>query len=178
MEPAQEADNRSLLRGVDPALGRRPGVQPLATMNPALRLTSRSLTGLYHLSLCVLVFALCGLRSAAADQATGAIQGRVFNAATGKALANARVTVQGGNLTAVTDEIGAYRVAGVPAGPARISVAFVGMQSVSATLNILADGTVQREFELALLGTPEAGLGRGDDTVKLSAFTVVAEIAR
>lgn len=148
---------------------------PFAKMNPALRLTSRSLIGLFHLWLGVMMVALIGQRSVAADNATGAIEGRVFNAATGKALANARVAVQGGTLTAVTDEIGSYRVAGVPAGPARISVAFVGMQTVSATLNVPADGTVQREFELALLGAPDASIGRGDETVKLSAFTVVAD---
>lgn len=107
-----------------------------------------------------------------AQPSSGSIEGRVFNAATGHALAHARVSVEGTSREAVTDETGSYRLDGVPAGPARVSVAYVGMQTASAALNVPAGAAVQREFELSLAGTPDRAAG---ETVKLDAFTVVAD---
>ena len=48
--------------------------------------------------------------------ATGTIEGRVFNAATGSSLANARVVIEGTTREVLTDETGSYRLTGVPAG--------------------------------------------------------------
>lgn len=107
-----------------------------------------------------------------AQPSSGVIEGRVFNAATGNALANARVTIEGMSREAVTDETGSYRLAGVPAGPARVSVAYVGMQTATAALNVPAGAAVQREFELMLVGATDKAAG---ETVKLDAFTVVAD---
>ena len=56
-----------------------------------------------------------------AQPATGVIEGRVFNAATSSALANARVTLEGTNREVITDEAGSYRLPGVPAGEARLN---------------------------------------------------------
>ena len=53
---------------------------------------------------------------------TGTITGRVLNEATGQYLSNAEITIVGTNLTANSEEGGYYRVLGVPAGEARISV--------------------------------------------------------
>ncbi len=107
---------------------------------------------------------------AAIAQSTGTIEGRVFNAATGSALVNAQVTIEGTARQATTDDSGSYRLAGVPAGEARLGVAYAGMERESATVNVPAGGAVQREFELRLLGTGGAG-----EVVKLDAFNVVAD---
>jgi len=107
---------------------------------------------------------------AASAQSTGTIEGRVFNASTGSALVNARVTIEGTTRQVTTDDSGSYRLAGVPAGEARLSVAYAGMERESATVNVPAGGAVQREFELRLAGTPRPG-----DVVKLDAFNVVAD---
>jgi len=109
-----------------------------------------------------------------AQVSTGVVEGRVFNAASGNALVNARVTIEGISREAITDESGSYRFAGVPAGTANIRVLYLGMESQAATVQVPAGGSVAREFELQLdrgggsAGTPDA-------TVKLDAFRVVAD---
>ncbi|MBM3854233.1 MAG: carboxypeptidase-like regulatory domain-containing protein, partial [Verrucomicrobia bacterium] len=107
-----------------------------------------------------------------AQSASGVIEGRVYNAATGTALVNARVTLEGTSRTVITDEAGAYRFAGVPAGDARLAVSYIGMAAQAATVNVPAGGTVQREFELVLVG---ARPGAAADVVRLDAFRVIAD---
>ncbi len=108
-----------------------------------------------------------------AQSGSGAIEGRVFNAATGSALINARITLEGTSREAITDEGGAYRFGNVPAGPARINVSYLGMAPQSATVNVPAGGSVQREFELALAGASRASAA--GEAVQLEAFTVVVD---
>jgi len=112
----------------------------------------------------------------AAQQApTGTIEGRVYNAATGRALENARVTFEGTARDATTDESGSYRISGVPSGPARVRVAYVGMRTANVGLEILPGAVVQREFELFLVGTSTVADQTGGETVRLDAFSVVAD---
>ncbi len=111
--------------------------------------------------------------TAAAQSATGVIEGRVFNAATGSALANARVSVEGSSREAITDAGGEYRFAGVPAGSAQISVSYVGMAPQKAVVSVPAGGAVRREFELELDRSGRASAA--GEAVKLDAFTVVAD---
>ena len=61
------------------------------------------------------VAAMAESRSAAAARA-GSIEGRVKNAVTGTYLNNARITIAGTNLLALTDPSGRFRITGVPAG--------------------------------------------------------------
>lgn len=111
-----------------------------------------------------------------AQPALGVVEGRVFNAATGNSLVNARVTVEGTTREAATDESGSYRLTGVPAGAARLSVSYVGMRAQSAAVNVPAGGTVQREFELTLTGNAApSAKPAGGEMVKLDAFSVVAD---
>ena len=108
-----------------------------------------------------------------AQSATGAIEGRVFNAATGSALVNARITLDGTDRMVISDEAGAYRITGVPAGEARLSVSYLGMAPQKATVSVAAGSVARHEFELVFdrAGrTPTAG-----ETVKLDAFTVVED---
>lgn len=109
----------------------------------------------------------------AAETATGVIEGRVFNATSGLALANARVTLEGTTREAITDEAGGFRLAAVPAGESRLAVTYVGMERQVVTVQVPAGRTVQREFELSLEGAakpPAPG-----EVVQLGAFTVLAD---
>ena len=112
--------------------------------------------------------------SSAQSPATGTIEGRVFNAATGNSLVNARVSLEGTTREVITDESGSYRFPGVPAGPARLNVFYVGMERAMVTVNVPAGSAVQREFELRLEGSHRAATAAGE-TVKLDAFTVVVD---
>jgi len=103
--------------------------------------------------------------------AVGVIEGRVFNAATGSTLANARVTVDGSAREAFTDDAGAFRLTGVPSGPARVSVTYLGMEPQRAEVMVAAGAEARRDFELQLARA--GGAPAADRTVKLDAFNVV-----
>ena len=121
-----------------------------------LRLTPRSL----------LAAALC-VASASAQPAPGVLEGRVFNATGGVALRNAVVSIEGLERRAVTDDGGAYRLPGVPAGRVRVEVSYLGFAAQTATLEIPPGTAVTRDFELR----PRAG----EQPVRLGEFTVVAD---
>ncbi|MSU51746.1 MAG: hypothetical protein EXS37_22095 [Opitutus sp.] len=108
-----------------------------------------------------------------AQPANGSIEGRVFNAATGRALVNARITLAGTAREAITDEGGAYRFGNVPAGEARLNVVYLGLEPQTATVNVPAGGAVRREFELGREGGSRAAVS--GETIKLDAFTVVED---
>src|SRR5688500_17949721 len=64
-----------------------------------------------------------------AHSPSGVVEGRVFNAANGNALVNARVTLEGTSREAITDESGSFRIAGVPAGSTTLRAFYLGMTS-------------------------------------------------
>ncbi|MGC4073004.1 MAG: TonB-dependent receptor [Nibricoccus sp.] len=111
---------------------------------------------------------LCGLASsvAAADEAFGEVQGRVFNASAGTALRNARVVVEGSRKETFTDEIGNYHLYDVPVGPARVTVSYAGLESQTTSVQVAAGQTTQQDFDLKV---PSA-----DSVIELEAFTVSA----
>jgi hypothetical protein len=100
----------------------------------------------------VLVFAVAALMAMPlrAQNAAGVIEGRVFNASTGSALVNARVALEGAGREVITDEAGSFRLTGVPAGPARISVSYLGMAPQKATVSVASGVEARRDFELVL----------------------------
>lgn len=103
----------------------------------------------------------------------GIIEGRVFNAATGLALANAKVSVVGQAREVKTDETGTYRIANVGAGTVEIAVQYLGLDPQTASVTVPSGGRVQREFELTRIG-----VGRKSDTgdvVRLETFKVVED---
>jgi len=108
--------------------------------------------------------------SAAISQATGTLEGRVFNAATGAALVNARVSIDGSARKTITDATGSFRLGDVPAGDARVAVTYIGMERETATVSVPTGGTARREFELRF-----AGAARSGEVVQLGAFNVVAD---
>lgn len=113
--------------------------------------------------LCALVFASPGF----AQPATGAIEGRVQNRVTGDYLNNARVSVKGTNLVALTDESGTYRLTGVPAGPVTLRVLFSGLDEQEISVALGAGQTAQQDVKL----TSKARYG-DTDVVQLDSFTV------
>ncbi len=102
---------------------------------------------------------------------TGTVEGRVFNAATGTALVNARVVAGAAGREAITDETGTYRLTGVAAGAVTLRVTYLGLEEQSASVSVPAGGSVRREFELRL-ASPTRAAG---ETVQLDAFTVVVD---
>ena len=122
----------------------------------------------------VCIFALAAALAAPAQTAaTGEIEGRVFNAATGAALHQARVTLTEVKREVVTDDFGTFRLAGVPAGEARVSVSYVGLESQSTIVTVAAGAITRRDFDLNVGGTGRASPGA--EIVRLDAFTVVTD---
>src|SRR5512140_2647560 len=78
----------------------------------------------------------------AASTATGTIEGRVLNTTNGAYLNNARVTVEGTNVQAFTNEFGEYRLNAVPSGAATVRVFYTGLPPQTATVNVPAGQTV------------------------------------
>lgn len=105
--------------------------------------------------------------AAPAAEAAGAIEGRVFNAATAAYVENARITVEGTSLQTFTDATGRFRLSGVPAGEVRIRTFHTGLEPRIATVVVPADGTARSDVELG------AGSGSGG-TVMMSEFSVQA----
>ena len=108
---------------------------------------------------------------AAAQSATGVIAGRVFNPATGEYVRNARISVEGTSLQAVSGDGGAYSLPGVPAGAARLVVTYTGYRADPAVVQVAPGGSVTRDFEL--VSTLDAG--SAGSTVKLQRFVVSSE---
>ena len=109
--------------------------------------------------------------AAAAQSATGVIAGRVFNPATGEYVRNARISVEGTSLQAVSGDGGAYSLPGVPAGAARLVVTYTGYRADPAVVQVAPGGSVTRDFEL--VSTLDAG--SAGSTVKLQRFVVSSE---
>ena len=102
-------------------------------------------------------------------QSSGAIEGRVLNTGTGEYLENARVTIEGTALETLTDSLGLYRFADVPAGAAKVRVFFTGLQSETATVNVSPGQTATRDFNLAGFDAPPT---QPNATIKLDRFVV------
>lgn len=89
-----------------------------------------------------------GLSSVVASQpATGIVEGRVSNPATGEHIERARVTVEGTALEAFTDADGFYRLARVPAGEAKVKAFFTGADFSPRSAVIAAGAVARVDFE-------------------------------
>lgn len=98
----------------------------------------------------------------------GAVEGRVFNAGTGAALGKARVIVEATRQEALTDDSGAFRLVGVPAGAARLTVSYLGLSTQTVIVHVPPNGVAQREIELTRSATQ-------GEIVQLQKFSVVAD---
>ncbi len=123
-----------------------------------------------RISLALLAGWLIAGTPAATAQSTGTIEGRVSNAITTTALANARVTIEGTAQETATDETGAFRLVNVPAGKVQLTARYFGMEPKTIVIDLPAGGVNRSAIELTRMST-----GEGGELVKLDAFNVVAE---
>ncbi len=101
-----------------------------------------------HLFVFAAVLASLPLPGSAAAEVSATLEGRVVNAATGSALPNARIVIEGTARQTVADESGRYRLAGVPAGQVRINVNYVGMERQTVAIELPGGAVTTRDFEL------------------------------
>lgn len=125
--------------------------------------------------LCVSMFGLImsvHAQSRTGDEA-GVVTGRVLSRLTGSYLPNARVTVEGSAQDTVTDANGTYRLTGVPTGAQRITAHYIGLASVTGTVQVEAGRAMPLDFELdrttGLISTEE------DRTLVLEKFEVLSD---
>jgi iron complex outermembrane recepter protein len=103
-----------------------------------------------------------------AQTGTGTITGRVLNEATGQYLRSAVVTVVGTNISTVAESGGVFTLTGVPAGDARLLVAFEGLDPAEATVKVAPGKTVTHDITMR---------SKSDDSniLRLGEFRVVTE---
>jgi len=108
--------------------------------------------GLGSISRLVLAVFLAGcvLPTAVFAQAagTGSIEGRVLNVGNSRYLGNARVTIEGTNRETFTNDYGAYRFDGLPAGEVKVKASYTGLDAQIATVQVGAGGVVTNNFNL------------------------------
>ena len=142
-------------------------------LNPVLRLLARrvSISRVCATLAALILIAATSPAFAAESQsaAGGTIEGRVFNTGTGEYLENARVTLEGTAFETLTNSLGHYAFANIPAGTARVKVFFTGLTAEVATVTVTPGQPVQRDFNL--VGFDQLAQGSAN-TVKLERFVV------
>ena len=128
-------------------------------MNP-LRLFRRTA------ALFVAVTLLASVSRSFAQSATGSVEGRVVNPATGEYLERARVTVEGTAIETFTDADGAFRLANLPAGTVRVRTFFTGFAEKRDEIAVTSGQVTRLDVSLAPVTT--------GDVVKLDEFVVGA----
>ena len=83
-----------------------------------------------------------------AQVGTGVIEGRITEAASGRPLDNAQVSIAGTNLGGATNETGAYRITGVPARQVEVRARRIGYGPASQSVLVVAGQTVRADFQL------------------------------
>ncbi|HUQ98470.1 MAG TPA: SusC/RagA family TonB-linked outer membrane protein [Gemmatimonadaceae bacterium] len=81
-------------------------------------------------------------------QAEAILSGRVTEDGTARPLASAQVFVEGTTLGAITADDGRYRIAGLPAGAAKVSARLIGFAPQRRVITVPANGGVEANFEL------------------------------
>src|SRR5687767_8298989 len=108
----------------------------------------------------------------AAETATGSVEGRVFNAATGQYVRNAEIRVQGTDRVTYSQEGGRYRFVNVPPGALTLVVNYAGYPALTSNVSVAAGQTVGHDLELA---APAPGSSPAGSTVQLGQYVVSAE---
>jgi TonB-dependent receptor len=89
-----------------------------------------------------------------AQAQSGVIIGQVLSPA-GETLDRARISVEGLNLSAVTNLEGSYILRQVPAGTQTVTCTFLGLETVSAEVEVVAGQTTVQDFNLTFGGEVE-----------------------
>ena len=95
-----------------------------------------------------LALALTAVSSLLAQTTTGTVRGRVTDAANGRALSDAQVTVTGTRIGAVSGANGEYTLANVPAGPRSVTVRRLGYEPVTRPVTVTAGEVVTADIAL------------------------------
>lgn len=106
--------------------------------------------------------------TALASAATGTIVGRIFNTSTQEYLSAAEVRIAGTSLVAITESDGTYRLAGVPAGIATLTVRYTGTRAEPVSLQVSPGATAMRDIEVR-------SATDATEVLKLGAFVVSTE---
>ena len=86
------------------------------------------------------------------SQSAATITGRVLNAASGLYLNNARVSIPGTTLTALTDQTGTYRLLNVPPGRLTVEAFYTGLDTQQVPVDIAAGQSREQDFSLTSSG--------------------------
>ena len=106
---------------------------------------------------------------------TGTVTGRVLNVGNDRYVANAKVTVEGTSLEAITDDFGTFRIENVPAGEVKLTTVYTGLDTQSTTVNVVAGETLTHDVNLTSVeryGVQEEGK---DKVVKLDTFVIQSQ---
>ncbi len=114
---------------------------------------------------------MIGATAFAQNANLGTVRGRVQNATNGLYLRNARITVEGTTLEALSDDYGEYMLPEVPAGAATLKIFYTGLEQQTVTVNVPAGQTLEQNFRLASARfTQEVK----DNVIQLDRFVVAA----
>jgi TonB-dependent SusC/RagA subfamily outer membrane receptor len=94
------------------------------------------------------VFLALALPAFAGGQQVGSVSGRVTDATTGYPLPGAQVFIQGGNMGALADAEGRYRLLSVPAGSLELSTLMLGYSSFTRAIDLAPDQDLEVDFAL------------------------------
>src|SRR4029078_13246803 len=83
-----------------------------------------------------LALSFLSLPSLLAAQSSGTIRGHVTDAASGRGLADAQVTVEGTRVGGITNSNGDYSLTGVPAGQRSVTVRRIGYQPMTVKVDV------------------------------------------
>lgn len=115
---------------------------------------------------------LSGLvRAAASSTAGGTVTGRVQNVVTGQFLSNARITVKGTDIAALSDQAGQYRLVNVPPGEIEVEAFFTGLDPQKARVTVARDSILEQNFGL----TSVARYGATTDVTTMQAYLVSSD---
>ncbi|HEY0241417.1 MAG TPA: carboxypeptidase-like regulatory domain-containing protein, partial [Gemmatimonadaceae bacterium] len=127
-----------------------------------------------------LVLAFAALPSLVAAQATtGTVRGRVTDAASGRALADAQITVDGTRIGGITNANGDYTLNGVPAGSRAVTVRRIGYQPVTLNVTVGAGATATADAALKISAVNLSDVvvtGTGAPTERRKVGTSVASV--
>src|SRR5262245_30247442 len=69
-----------------------------------------------------------------------------------RVLVGARVQVEGNSINAISDDSGRYTVLAIPAGRVKVTVSYLGLQSVTREVSITGGETISADFSLTPRG--------------------------
>lgn len=135
-------------------------------------LHTSALSEAFRVGLIVVLTLLAPVHASAQSAATGMIEGRVFNPATGENLELARITVEGTSLETFTDADGKYRLTNVPAGAVRVRAFRTGVTSQTQPVTVAAGQIANLGFALDGLGERPAATNSTGGPLKLERLVI------